>query len=378
LDNVTANSLIRAIRCTRFEQFAVLGLSHSLYHVTANSLIRVIRCTQFSQSFNFGFHIIRRLFIMTTKEITLIVAVMLAVFIIILAVKDHRSFKSGQHIDYKGMIVSLGVLGTFSGIILGLWDFDSQQIFESVPKLLDGLKLAFFTSIFAMGLSVLLSVLQAQPEKKLETDTLLLDIKQQMEKANQALVAKLETTNRILAAVSEDVKQFRASYQRYQQPHRFVKRGANGQVLSEEATEWAAVQDNETGLIWEAKTNDGKLQDSQHTFTWYDPEAEVVGKENGGKCQGCRCDTAAYVKRINEMKLAGASDWRVPTIAELETLLKDKSAIDQGYFPYIQPDWYCSATPYSAKEGLWCFYVEAGQRGLSPFGYGHLVLTRSI
>jgi uncharacterized protein YoxC len=364
---------------------------------------------------------------MTTKEITLIVAVMLAVFIIILAVKDHRSFKSGQHIDYKGMIVSLGVLGTFSGIILGLWDFDSQQIFESVPKLLDGLKLAFFTSIFAMGLSVLLSVLQAQPEKKLETDTLLLDIKQQLEKTNQSLRAvlalanqqwkttnqslekllnaqpeikqqlettnqslenllnaqpeikqQLETTNQNLAAVSEDVKQFRASYQRYQQPHRFVKRGANGQVLSEEATEWAAVQDNETGLIWEAKTNDGKLQDSQHTFTWYDPEAEVVGKENGGKCQGCRCDTAAYVKRINEMKLAGASDWRVPTIAELETLLKDKSAIDQGYFPYIQPDWYCSATPYSAKEGLWCFYVEAGQRGLSPFGYGHLVLTRSI
>ncbi len=342
---------------------------------------------------------------MTIEEMPLIVAVVIAVFMSILAVKDHRSFKTGLHIDYKAMIVSLGILGTFSGIILGLWDFDSEKISESVPKLLDGLKLAFFTSIFGMALSVLLSVLQAQPEKKLETDTLLLDIKQQLEKANQSLAAvlslanqqwkktnqslekllnaqpeikqQLETANQNLAAVSEDVKQFRASYQRYQHPHRFVKRGANGQLLSEEATEWAAVQDNETGLIWEAKTNDGKLQDSQHTFTWYDPEGEVVGKENGGTCQGCRCDTAAYVARINEMKLAGASDWRVPTIAELETLLKDKSVIDKRYFPDIHPDWYCSATPH-AEKGLWCFYVEMGQRGQSPFGYGHLVLTRSL
>jgi len=319
---------------------------------------------------------------MRIEEMPLIVAVVVAVFMSILAVKDYRSFKRGQHVDYKSMIVSLGILGTFSGIILGLWDFDSENISESVPKLLDGLKLAFFTSIFGMALSVLLSVLQAQPEKKLETDTLLLDIKQQLEKANQSLAAvlslanqqwkktnqslekllnaqpeikqQLETANQNLAAVSEDVKQFRASYQRYQHPHRFVKRGANGQLLSEEATEWAAVQDNETGLIWEAKTNDGKLQDSQHTFTWYDPEGEVVGKENGGSCQGCRCDTA-----------------------ELETLLKDKSVIDKRYFPDIHPDWYCSATPH-AEKGLWCFYVEMGQRGQSPFGYGHLVLTRSL
>jgi hypothetical protein len=344
---------------------------------------------------------------MTNLNLTLVVGGMLTVFIVILAVKDHRSFKKGQHVDYKSMIVSLGILGTFSGIILGLWDFDSQKIFESVPKLLDGLKLAFLTSIFAMALSVSLSVLQAQPEKKLEIDTLLLEIKQQLEKSNQSLRAvlsvanqqgktthqllekllnaqpeikqQLETANQNLAAVSEDVKQFRASYQRYQHSHRFVKRGANGQVLSEEATEWAAVQDNETGLIWEAKTNDGKLQDSQHTFTWYNSEAEVVGKENGGNCQGCRCDTAAYVAHINEMKLAGAGDWRVPTIAELEMLLKDKSAIDQRYFPYIQPDWYCSATPHSAKKDfLWGFHVEMGQRGQSRFGYGHLILTRSL
>ena len=336
---------------------------------------------------------------MTTEQtVTLILAMIVAVVMIILGAKDHNSFKRDQHVDYKSIIVSLGILGTFSGMILGLWHFNTQDIFSSVPRLLEGLKLAFLTSIFGIAVSVFLSVLQAQPEKKSDTDTVMRDIKQQLETANQKLDTSnqalavildngtvmrdikqlLETANQALGVIVDDVKQFKTTYQRYQRQQRFILLSSDGQTLPETATQWAAVQDNETGLIWEVKTNDGGLQDSQHTYTWYDPEGDRVGKENGGRCQGCRCDTAAYLKSINEIQLAGSNHWRVPSIAELETLLKDKAAFDKRYFPHIQPDWYCSATPHSSDDKqFWCFYVETGLRGHNKYGYGHLMLVTS-
>ena len=43
--------------------------------------------------------------------------------------------------DLKATIISIGVLGTFTGIFLGLYHFDTSKITESVPKLLEGLKL---------------------------------------------------------------------------------------------------------------------------------------------------------------------------------------------------------------------------------------------
>jgi len=52
--------------------------------------------------------------------------------------------------------VSLGILGTFVGIYLGLLEFDVAKISDSIPKLLDGLKTAFTTSIAGMLASIIL------------------------------------------------------------------------------------------------------------------------------------------------------------------------------------------------------------------------------
>lgn len=54
-------------------------------------------------------------------------------------------------------ISTLGVLGTFLGITFGLLLFDSNNLTQSIPKLLDGLKTAFFTSIAGMVGSLILS-----------------------------------------------------------------------------------------------------------------------------------------------------------------------------------------------------------------------------
>lgn len=49
-----------------------------------------------------------------------------------------------------GILTTLGILGTFTGIFLGLLNFDVATITKSVPTLLEGLKVAFGTSILGL------------------------------------------------------------------------------------------------------------------------------------------------------------------------------------------------------------------------------------
>lgn len=55
------------------------------------------------------------------------------------------------------LVSTLGVLGTFLGITVGLLNFDTQDLDNSIPLLLAGLKTAFFTSLAGMLGSLILS-----------------------------------------------------------------------------------------------------------------------------------------------------------------------------------------------------------------------------
>ena len=56
-----------------------------------------------------------------------------------------------QQVNVVASIVTvIGVLGTFVGIAWGLWNFNTADIENSVPKLLGGLRAAFFTSILGI------------------------------------------------------------------------------------------------------------------------------------------------------------------------------------------------------------------------------------
>lgn len=66
------------------------------------------------------------------------------------------SFK--REIDFRSSIISLGVLGTFVGIFIGLQNFNINSIEESIPPLLSGLKTAFVTSIYGMFIAILLTI----------------------------------------------------------------------------------------------------------------------------------------------------------------------------------------------------------------------------
>lgn len=58
-----------------------------------------------------------------------------------------------------GAMTSLGILGTFTGVFLGLLDFDIRTIDRSLPMLLEGLKVAFGTSILGLFAAVLFRVI---------------------------------------------------------------------------------------------------------------------------------------------------------------------------------------------------------------------------
>lgn len=58
-------------------------------------------------------------------------------------------------------LATLGVLGTFTGILIGLLNFDVTRIDESVPELLAGLKIAFTTSIFGIAAAIVFRLLRA-------------------------------------------------------------------------------------------------------------------------------------------------------------------------------------------------------------------------
>lgn len=70
--------------------------------------------------------------------------------------------------NYKNEIVSLGVLGTFIGIAMGLYHFDVTDIKTSMPFLLNGLKTAFITSGVGIFFSIIISIYRPVQSQKSE------------------------------------------------------------------------------------------------------------------------------------------------------------------------------------------------------------------
>lgn len=55
---------------------------------------------------------------------------------------------------WGGPFVSIGILGTFYGILVALLGFDVRDVEASVPRLIDGMKTAFATSVVGVTVSV--------------------------------------------------------------------------------------------------------------------------------------------------------------------------------------------------------------------------------
>lgn len=99
--------------------------------------------------------------------------VLTVVFILtmLLAVALQRGTRKG--LALPSTVTTIGVLGTFVGISIGLMGFDVADIEGSVPQLLEGLKVAFLTSVAGMLIAIVLRMnprLYAPPAKPEENE----------------------------------------------------------------------------------------------------------------------------------------------------------------------------------------------------------------
>ena len=161
-----------------------------------------------------------------------------------------------------------------------------------------------------------------------------------------------------------------------------------GKPLPIYAPMWACVKDNATGLIWEEKTNDQGLRDKEWTYTSYDSDTKNNGdqigyqdrhevakdSEQGSSCGKTlsQCNTQAYAQTVNQQGgICGFSDWKLPTKAQLETLLssahdsksEQPQRINTRYFAQLPSNtWYwSSSTSAQDHQYAWLFYFDYGK-----------------
>ncbi|MCB4800250.1 hypothetical protein [Neotamlana laminarinivorans] len=75
-------------------------------------------------------------------------------FLILICPYILKSWFGKSHI--AGLTITLGIFGTFFGVFIGLLGFDTNQITESIPVLLSGLKTAFVTSLAGLMANLIL------------------------------------------------------------------------------------------------------------------------------------------------------------------------------------------------------------------------------
>ena len=125
---------------------------------------------------------------------------------------------------------TMGVLGTFVGVFMGLLKFNTSDIQASVPPLLEGLKTAFLTSIVGMIVSMLIKLLYKPKtkeqaieieggDKMAEMMTLLVDavrdIRRQNDEMKQAIVAVPVALTKIDDDVNNGVRDIEMKIQHF-------------------------------------------------------------------------------------------------------------------------------------------------------------------
>lgn len=138
------------------------------------------------------------------------------------------------------ILTSLGILGTFTGIFVGLLDFDIRAINKSVPELLEGLKVAFGSSILGLTGAVLFRILKpilarvsvsedASAQDILQSLQVMTTAVEAADKSNNQGLEKLQAalTDSSDSSVSGQLQRMRASLADLEKA---VIRGFDGQI----------------------------------------------------------------------------------------------------------------------------------------------------
>lgn len=127
--------------------------------------------------------------------------------------QESRSRLARFIIFLPSAITTIGVIGTFFGIFVGLAEFDVENIDASVPRLLVGLKIAFATSLCGMATALLFKssehigrILLGSPEVTMDDDPafVLNEIKNAIRNQTSALISENE---RSIASIMNRTRQ---------------------------------------------------------------------------------------------------------------------------------------------------------------------------
>ena len=147
---------------------------------------------------------------------------MVVLFLLALYAKVFNQFL--QYLDYApSLLTSLGILGTFTGIVIGLFDFNIEHIDSSIALLLDGLKTAFITSILGIALSLSLKLFSQcyQPKRFAEADIT-------MEDLHNSLNSQIIATESLATAMKDNQDNFLSTQEKLtdvarEHQHNFVE-----------------------------------------------------------------------------------------------------------------------------------------------------------
>jgi ElaB/YqjD/DUF883 family membrane-anchored ribosome-binding protein len=124
--------------------------------------------------------------------IILLVAIWASIYI-----RKRTNENNNEHLfDFiPHLFPTLGILFTFLGIAIGLYNFDSNNIEKSIPELMNGLKTAFIVSIFGVALLVVFSFWTNVKKKQLEEGVL----SQETEAINKLIDAITDLRNDLIS-----------------------------------------------------------------------------------------------------------------------------------------------------------------------------------
>ena len=134
--------------------------------------------------------------------VTIVFGIIVA-YILYLFIKEKQYSKEST----LGNIAStIGVLGTFVGISIGLWKFNPNVITSSVPLLLSGMKIAFATSIIGMTASIFMKYIALKNEDEENIDDIIQLFNTMISESrnvNNTLIENQKQTENVLNKVSE-------------------------------------------------------------------------------------------------------------------------------------------------------------------------------
>ena len=144
------------------------------------------------------------------------------------------------------------------------------------------------------------------------------------------------------------------------------------------------VKENSTGLVWEGKTaSPATSRLGTDTYTNYDGTG-VGQKSDGSNATQAEIDantnSIGYKNSVNTSALCGYTDWRLPTVTELQGILASSGSprIDTTWFPNTQANAYWSSSPYvGASYYAWnVHFYDGGVYNGDRSGLSHVRLVR--